>query len=73
MSFDNNEKPRKIKGVLEHIEIEVDPCFAFQIDNTPHDVIEDLPSLENDLIKCQHFSLSEKTGSWPSYGSMITL
>lgn len=45
MSFDNNEKPRKIKGVLEHIEIEVDPCFAFQIDNTPHDVIEDLPAI----------------------------
>lgn len=66
MSFDNNEKPRKIKGGLEHIEIEVDTCFAFQIDNTPHDVIEDLPaSLENDLIKCQHFSLSEKLGDGP--------
>ena len=45
---------------MEHIEIEIDPCFASQINNTPHDIIEDLPSLENDLIKCQHFSLSEK-------------
>lgn len=72
ISFDNNEKPRKIKGVLEHIKIEIDPspCFASQINNTPHDIIVDLPSFENDVIKCQHFSLSEKLGAGP-HGSMI--